>query len=394
MRVEEPDRMHTPRPTGLVLLAASFALALLLAGCGSTQVLSGPNPHVVKMSGTCYLTALGDVGCWGDNQFGELGNGVNASSSISNAPVKIVGLAGRAIDIAEGSFFNCALLQDRRVQCWGTNDAGELGQGDAHPKYSARPLFVRGLAPAKEIAASGDNVNDYGCALTVRGGVECWGRNDTGALVVRNKPRGALLTATYVDGLTSGVTSLSVDTDHACAVRSGGSVTCWGTWTRGGYGPLNDWTNLAPKHGVRAVSTDGGATCVLMDVGSVECWGYPATVESTHPTVVAGLSKGVRSVLLTQNVGCAVMDRGTVRCWGDDSEGELGNGYIDASVTFYRAVQVKNLPGAVRSVTELGAGTYAVLTGGHVVAWGGVIPIQIGNEVSSETIHLRPAQVF
>jgi Regulator of chromosome condensation (RCC1) repeat len=75
---------------------------------------------------TCALTSGGALKCWGGNYNGQLGDG---SSNIHHTPVEISGFASHATAIATGSAYACALAGAGRVKCWGIDDYGQLGLG-------------------------------------------------------------------------------------------------------------------------------------------------------------------------------------------------------------------------------------------------------------------------
>jgi alpha-tubulin suppressor-like RCC1 family protein len=79
---------------------------------------------------TCAVLASGAADCWGDNQFGELGNN---STNTSNVPVTVSFGQNIAKTIAAGVYDSCALLADGTVQCWGLDYTGELGDGATIP---------------------------------------------------------------------------------------------------------------------------------------------------------------------------------------------------------------------------------------------------------------------
>src|SRR5207248_1671696 len=72
----------------------------------------------------------GQVKCWGQNSFGELGNDTNMGSSL---PVLVSALQGVA-HLSSGSSFNCAVLDTGRVTCWGFGSDGEMGDGSSQPR--------------------------------------------------------------------------------------------------------------------------------------------------------------------------------------------------------------------------------------------------------------------
>jgi alpha-tubulin suppressor-like RCC1 family protein len=113
--------------------------------------------------------------CWGENGFGQLGTGAPTDA---RTPVSVPGIAS-AVELRTGSNFACARFADGTGSCWGNNYNGQLGNGTTNGVLDAVPPgTIMGLAGAEEIAAGWD----HACALRVGGTVECWGRNDDGRL--------------------------------------------------------------------------------------------------------------------------------------------------------------------------------------------------------------------
>ena len=86
---------------------------------------------------TCALLANGAVRCWGQNWFGQLGDGTTTNRT---TPATVSGLSG-ATAVTAGGYHTCALLGDGTVRCWGWNNYGQLGNGD--PIYVTQPVVVR-----------------------------------------------------------------------------------------------------------------------------------------------------------------------------------------------------------------------------------------------------------
>jgi alpha-tubulin suppressor-like RCC1 family protein len=85
---------------------------------------------------TCVLLNTNQVRCWGNNDYGQLGvgnknnYGHTPETTGENIPTVDLGTGRTALAISAGADFNCALLDNNLVKCWGNNDRGQLGLGD------------------------------------------------------------------------------------------------------------------------------------------------------------------------------------------------------------------------------------------------------------------------
>jgi alpha-tubulin suppressor-like RCC1 family protein len=71
----------------------------------------------------CALTGTGDAYCWGNNQFGQVGDGTTVNK---NDPTLVSG-GLKFTSISAGVAHTCGITTDGAVACWGLNLAGELG---------------------------------------------------------------------------------------------------------------------------------------------------------------------------------------------------------------------------------------------------------------------------
>jgi alpha-tubulin suppressor-like RCC1 family protein len=154
-------------------------------GNGSTVPEYSPTPVAVKgitnavaVSAvgdfhTCALLSTGSIKCWGYNEDGELGNGTITEDSTT--PVLVSGI-GNAAGVEAGSFFTCAWRTSAIVNCWGENYFGELGNGTT--ENSSTPVQVSGITTATGVTAG----TSHACARLIGGGVDCWGENLDGQL--------------------------------------------------------------------------------------------------------------------------------------------------------------------------------------------------------------------
>ena len=178
---------------------------------------------------SCALLRSGMVQCWGDNMFGQLGNGTTTASLV---PVTVSGITN-ATAVAGGTAHTCALLLGGTVQCWGDNGSGELGNGVAGiVEHSSVPVTVLGISNATAISAGTSN----SCAVLTGGKVQCWGDNYAGQLGIGTTSLGpGISTPVTVSGITNAST-VAVGGIHACALLSAGTVQCWGSNVLGELG--------------------------------------------------------------------------------------------------------------------------------------------------------------
>ena len=279
---------------------------------------------------TCGLLSSGGVQCWGSNSAGQLGDGTTTSSS---TPVVVDNLSN-AIAVSAGNIHTCALLQNREVKCWGNGESGKLGDG--LELDSLTPVTVSGLSNVVAISAG----RDHTCALLNTGGVKCWGYNIYGQL--GNETSNDSLTPADVSDLSSGVIAISAGDGHTCALLDPGGVMCWGLGALGRLGDGSEVSSSAPisvsglGSGVTAISAGEQHTCALLSDGTVKCWGDNEFGElgdgnvdaiAATPVSVIDLS-GVTAISVGDDHTCALISSGGVKCWGRASSGRLGNGSL------------------------------------------------------------------
>ncbi len=189
----------------------------------------GPNAGVrgvaTGMTHTCAITAAGGAECWGFNGYGQLGNKTTTNSSV---PVTVFASAGQGItSITAGQDYTCVVGGSTGALCWGDNIAGQLGNNST--TNSSQFVAVSGLAssPAatpKAIAAAGNAT----CVALKAGGVECWGENANGELGI-NSTADSLVPVPVPSLAGQLVTALAGGEEYFCAVTTVGSIDCWGT---------------------------------------------------------------------------------------------------------------------------------------------------------------------
>ena len=215
---------------------------------------------------TCVVDDAGKAYCWGEDNFGEVGNGDDDSTQV---PAKVVGkgvLKGEVLVAIQTTMFNtCALSDDGDVFCWG----GWLGDGSG--TTSQTPVRTDlSMVSAGETVTSLQGSYDTPCLITDAGHAYCWGssyRGQTGT----GKVTGSVIRPTPVvrDGVLSGqmLTKLVMPTNTTmCGLSAAGRIYCWGDDQYGllGNGDFNGRSSVPV-----AVVNDGVlAGAVVTDLGA------------------------------------------------------------------------------------------------------------------------------
>ena len=266
--------------------------------------------------------------CWGANGHGELGDGTTVVSRPT--PAAVIPAINDGAGVALGYYHSCARRRDGSIRCWGDNFYGQIGDG-VSTRVSA-PTAVPGITNAVEIRAGGNTT----CARLVDNTVRCWGSNSLGA-VGDGSMDDRVGSPRTVSGL-SGVAQLAMGEGHSCARLSTNALRCWGSNTFGELGNGSTTFSRTPV-AVSSIATAtelslGAAhSCARLTDNTARCWGYNLygqigdglTVNRSVPTIVSGLST-TASVGLGSYHSCAVMNDRTARCWGYNASGQLGDG--------------------------------------------------------------------
>ena len=240
---------------------------------------------------TCGVTTSGAAYCWGYNAYGQLGDGTTTRRL---TPVAVLGGLTFASVSAGLSFSTCGVTTAGAAYCWGDNSYGELGNGTT--TLSASPVAVSGGLTFAAVSAG----FAYACGVTTAGGGVCWGRNDYGQLGNGTTTNSSTPVAVS-GGLT--FATVSAGLRFTCGVTTAGAAYCWGLSAYGELGNGTTGissTPVAVSGGLTFTGVSAGqdATCGVTTGGIAYCWGYNSQgqlgnntrTNNSIPVAVAGQS--------------------------------------------------------------------------------------------------------
>lgn len=296
------------------------------------------------------LDSNGRVWAWGDNGWGQLGNGSTSPSSTPGvAPFRLCrGPCPTFTAVAAGIQHSLALTSGGTVLAWGDDQFGELGNGTTSNTPTTAVIQVSGIGGTVTAIAAGGFSS---LALTSDGSVWAWGQNDWGQLgnnsiIGSPTPVQVLKAATYC-GINqgacplTGIVAIAAGSDHSLALDSSGTVWAWGY---NGYGQLGTSSSATPYSsvaipvnglsGVMAIAAGGQHSLALDSQGRVWTWGSNGSLQlgrittgtawSATPAQVSGINGTVASLAAGSAHSLALTSDGRVWAWGDDSSGQLG----------------------------------------------------------------------
>jgi alpha-tubulin suppressor-like RCC1 family protein len=289
---------------------------------------------------SAVVKANGTVWTWGRNDKGQLGDGNMGTDT--DTPVQVTGITG-AVAVSAGDSHTVALKSDGTVWCWGNNASGQLGDGNMGTNNDT-PVQVTGMTDAVAVSAG----SFHTAALKSDGTVWCWGLNSNGQLG---------------------------NGEHSPVLFSDEPVQVLG---EGGTGYLT---------GVEAIDSGGKYTMALKSEGTVWAWGLneyfqlgdgvPGTSKDTPVQAVGeggtGFMTGVAAIAAGLEHAMALQNDGTVLAWGYSECGQIGDGYYLPYRQYPKKVSGEGGEGYLTEVFSIAAGgihSIAVREDMTVYAWG------------------------
>jgi alpha-tubulin suppressor-like RCC1 family protein/uncharacterized protein YjdB len=298
-----------------------------LNGIGNTAGLSGLS---LGKTHACGLVSGGRAVCWGDDRFGQLGDG-----TINNSPTSAVSVSGDLSfsELTAGSAHTCGLVGGK-AYCWGRNKDGQVGDGSTTDRK--KPVAVKGGKTFVALSAGGKHT----CGITSAGQAFCWGDGFSGQLGFGNQE--SQQEPIDVSG-NNKFTRISAGGQHTCALTAAGKAYCWGGNESGQLGNSSKSDRSAPvvvdtKVAFDQIVAGDSHTCALTSGGDAYCWGENKTGQlgdgskatRDHP-VAAGGGMSFVSISTGEGITCGMSRSQGPVCWGRNEKSQLGDGGTAAS---------------------------------------------------------------
>ena len=383
---------------------------------------------------SCALHRSKTVSCWGGNKYGQLGNGQIGEETSSAVPQVVNGITD-AISLSVARFHACILHEGGKISCWGNNEHGQLGNG-IYSTYTKDEIVDSGVPVQvfKISDAIAITTGDYhSCALHEDGTISCWGREAEGQVgnlaaicwlqtplwitcdyEVRANDDRHRTTAARVDVVNvADAGAVAAGDNHTCALHEGGTVSCWGSNSHGQLGSgeagaeldTAEPTSVAGIAGAAAVATSENHTCAVMEDGTVRCWGNNSSGQlgngrsginrddrsenTAAPVAVMGIDDATE-IATGWDHTCALVEDSTVSCWGSNSFGQLGDGTNRSASAPVKTADISD-------AIAIAAGwdhTCALIRNGSIYCWGNNLDGNLGDgTTSNSSVPVRVAEI-
>ena len=270
---------------------------VLLYGCGghgTPPLIKNVAPKRISpyrglsadASHVCTIDPGGQVKCWGDNTYGQLGIGTyGINRGLASPPSTGVELGMGddgtpliAFKVATGFGHSCAILNDGSLKCWGLNSSGQLGiitSSDILPEPATTPIDLKSRGLVRQVSLG----QHHSCAVLNDYSIKCWGDNSHGQLGIGNAPSILEIPLFSAINLGRNKSAFRVTTGvgHSCAIlQDDYLVKCWGHNSFGQLGRGNFASSSTPLSRPIDLGQDKRAHCS-------EQWGLPQLRYSRQP---------------------------------------------------------------------------------------------------------------
>jgi len=371
--------------------------------------------NVTKVSGgysaagsfSAALKNDGTVWTWGNNDYGQLGDGTFGTRTL---PQQVPSLSG-IMDVTASAYNVIALKNDGTVWVWGGNAGNQLGDGSAVTRTS--PIMNVGIPSGiTKISNNGPRAS-HTLAIASDTTVWAWGTNGAGQLGTNNITASTIpihVVDTGGTGNISNVIEVATSQYNSLALKGDNTVWAWGTGTSGqlgnnasanSYNPVQvQVSGGAALSGIIAIASGTNFNIALKNDGTVWAWGLGTSGQLGDNTLVSknyaiqvtsteagGFLTDVAKISAGDAYVAAIKNDGTIWIWGGNAGYQLGDG---TTTTRKQPVQLAGITDALQVAAEYDH-TLLTTTSNTVRAWGSTIYGQLGIEEINKNL---PAAVY
>ena len=292
--------------------------------------------------------------------------------------------------------FSHSRLQHKCLVIWLVLGLGASVGGACGDDQGAEPPACINGADCDWIDIEHNDSSTLGCAVRSNGTVWCWGYFQQS-----NNPGQSVWYRGFDQVIISEeIEDVSIGDDTICALAKSGGVWCWGDGSAGQVGDGTTEFRESPTrvHGIdSAVQLARGCreSCVLLEDRSVWCWGV-ADRNGSYDLVLTPIPKAglpeAKQISVGRYHACAIDVGGSLHCWGLNNWGQIG---LPLSVEEVSTLALPHELAQPVKVTDVDCGTghtCAVQDNGTVWCWGANDNHQLGIPVSTDGTHI-PGQV-
>ena len=341
---------------------------------------------------TIGIDTEGNTWAWGDNQYGQLGNGTTSSSSSSSstitAPQKTA-QGHKFVQISAGDFHVQAIDDKKQLWTWGGNNyTGHLGVGDTNDRNTPTLVKIQGVLGFKQTVAGFAN----GAAIDDQNQAWTWGSNSYGQLGNGNDT--TVYNSTTPTQVVGGhkFTQIAIGSSHMAAIDTDGNIWTWGQNWNGqlgdGTGGPNAQSSIPVKvksdRKFKQIAAGGDNTIALDTTGKIWAWGAnysyslgdgTSTQRNTPTQAKLPNDHTFTQISIGSQSSKALDDQNQAWAWGDNRYGQVGDG---TAATTNNPIQVKG-GHKFSKISAYFSQTIAIDTTGQAWGWGSNSSGQLGD---------------
>jgi len=350
------------------------------------------------------VTSYGKLYIWGGNGYGQLGDGTTISDNI---PIDLTGelnleLNEKVIDVELGNYFSMAITSNGRIFTWGQNSYGQLGNGNNAD--SLVPIELPQSSFDSEMITSIVAFEYSSAAYTSTGQLFTWGNNQQGQLGDGTKTSTNVpieITSNFALNVDEKITKFSFGGYHAVAITSDGRLFTWGIDNTGqlGNGSTSSGEVLVPTpidstvfggDTITDISTGFCHNEAVSSSGKLYTWGCnnlgqlgDGTTTIIYEPVEIPASSFGGELIVNVDAGpyqsFAITASGNTYGWGTNTNAQLGIGTRTDTPT----PEIISSFEDSKDIITIAAGWYgtlAISSEGELFRWGKAPVGPIGNE--------------